>query len=326
MDHVRLGSCGLKVSKLILGTMGMGDKSWRDWVLDEAESFKILEKAVEVGITTFDTCDFYSGGESERILGKFIKQQLTRDDVVIATKVGMPMGPSPNGKGFSRKHIQKAVDSSLQRLQTDYIDLYQTHIWDPRTNIEELITVFDDLIRQGKILYAGATDMPAWQFSKALFKADLMGCSRFVSMQNHFNLIFREDERELIPLCHDQGIGWIPYSPMARGFLCGNRSKKTWGKTVRSRTDDFAQKNYFRDADFEVEKAVKIVADKYKVSPAQISLAWVMQQPTLTAAVIGATKHNQIQLAVDALDISIHEEDIKLLKASYEYRAPAAHS
>ncbi|MEM7425119.1 MAG: aldo/keto reductase [Pseudomonadota bacterium] len=320
MQHVNLGTSGLKVSRLILGAMGMGGRGWREWVLEEAESVEILKRAVDHGITTFDTCDFYSAGESERILGGFVKDNLARDEVVIATKFGMPLRGDPNGRGYSRKYIKSAVEASLKRLQTDYIDLYQTHIWDRSANIEELVLALDELVSEGKILYAGATDMPGWQFSKALYTADLKGCRRLVSMQNHYNLIFREDERELIPLCHDQGIGWIPYSPMGRGFLCGTRTRQDWGTTARSKSDDFAQGLYFREADFAVAGAVEKVAAQRDVEPAQVALAWVMGRPGLAAPVIGATRPEQVDKAVAALDIKLTDEEAATLEAGYGVR------
>lgn len=320
MDHVSLGKCGLKVSRLILGTMGMGSRTWRDWVLEEADSQPVLKRAVDLGITTFDTCDFYSAGESERILGTFVKKNLKRDEVVLATKFGMPLRTDPNGRGYSRKYIKTALEGSLKRLQTDYIDLYQTHIWDRSANIEEMVIALDDLIAEGKILYAGATDMPAWQFAKSLYTADLKARSRFVSMQNHYNLIYREDERELIPLCHDQGIGWIPYSPMGRGFLCGTRSTDGWGSTARCKSDDFAQGLYFRDADFAVADAVREVAVARGVEPAQIALAWVMGKPGIAAPVIGATKPGHIDAAVAALEIALTDEEVEKLESGYGTR------
>ena len=320
MEHVSLGQCGLKVSRLIFGAMGIGSHSWRDWVLEEADSQPVLKRALDLGITTFDTCDFYSAGESERILGAFLKENTQRDAVVIATKFGMPLRGDANGRGYSRKYIKSAVEASLQRLQTDYIDLYQTHIWDRSANIEELVAALDDLIAEGKILYAGATDMPAWQFAKALFTADLNGRARFVSMQNHYNLIFREDERELVPLVHDQGVGWIPYSPMGRGFLCGTRSTENWGSTTRSKSDDFAQGLYFREADFSVADAVASVAEARGVEPAQIALAWVMSRPGIAAPVIGATTPEHLDKAVASLDIVLTSDEMETLEAGYGTR------
>jgi aryl-alcohol dehydrogenase (NADP+) len=317
MDHVILGQSGLKVSRLILGAMGMGSRDWRAWVLGENDSKPILKRALDHGITTFDTCDYYSAGESERILGSFIKQNVKRDEVVLATKFGMPLRSDPNGRGYSRKYIKTAVEASLDRLQTDYIDLYQTHIWDRSANIEEMVTALDDLIAEGKILYAGATDMPAWQFAKVLYTADLKGQPRFISMQNHYNLIFREDERELVPLCHAEAVGWIPYSPMGRGFLCGTRSPEGWGATARAKSDDFAQQLYFRQADFNVAERVVEIASGHGVEPAQIALAWVLSKPGLVAPVIGATKPEHVDSAVSAFDITLSGEEISALEEAY---------
>jgi len=320
MEYVNLGHSNLKVSRLILGAMGFGSKSWRDWALEEKESFAVLARAVDHGIMTFDTCDFYSSGESERLLGKFVRNNLARDEVVIATKFGNPMRSDPNGRGYSRKYIRKAVEDSLVRLQTDYIDLYQLHIWDKSTNIEELMAALHDLVKEGKVLYIGATDMPAWQFSKALYSADLHNATRFVSMQNHYNLIFREDERELIPLCRDQKIGWIPYSPMGRGFLCGTRQREGWGETARAKSDDFAQNLYFREADFEVAENVSKVAEKRGLQAAQIALMWVLGQNDLCAPVIGATAPDQIDTAVAALDEVLSTEECDILEDAYQPR------
>jgi aryl-alcohol dehydrogenase (NADP+) len=320
MEHVNLGRSGLKVSRLILGAMSFGSKSWRDWALEEEESFAVLARAVDHGITTFDTCDFYSAGESERILGKFVKENLRRDEAVIATKFGNPMRADPNGRGYSRKYVKTAVEDSLRRLQTDHIDLYQTHIWDKAANIEEMMVALDDLVREGKVLYIGATDMPAWQFAKALHAADQRTATRFVSMQNHYNLIFREDERELVPLCRDQGIGWIPYSPMGRGFLCGTRRREGWGDTARAKSDDFAQKLYFREADFDVAGRVQTVADARGLAPAQVALMWVRGRGDLTAPVIGATTPEHIDAAVAVLDERLTSEECEFLEEAYEPR------
>jgi aryl-alcohol dehydrogenase-like predicted oxidoreductase len=320
MEYRKLGRTGLEVSRLILGALGFGSKGWREWAFEERESFAILARAVDRGITTFDTCDFYSAGESERILGKLVKQNLAREAVVIATKLGNPMRPDPNGGGYSRKYIKAAVEESLRRLGTDYIDLYQTHIWDRGANIEEMVLAFDDLVREGKVLYLGITDMPAWQLAKALFTADSGGHARFASVQNHFNLIYREDERELVPLTRDQGMGWIPYSPMGRDFLCGTRRRAGWGETPWARTDDFAQKLYFWEADFEVAARVEKVARDRGLAPAQIALMWVLGQPGLTAPVIGATDPAHIDAAVAVLDERLTPEECAYLQEAYAPR------
>ena len=320
MEHRKLGRTGLEVSRLILGAMGFGAKSWREWALEEKESFAILARAVDRGITTFDTCDFYSLGESERILGKFVKESLAREDIVIATKFGNPMRPGPNAGGYSRRYIKGAVEDSLRRLRTDYIDLYQTHIWNRAANIEEMVLALDDLVHEGKVLYLGITDMPAWQLSKALHTAEARGRAGFASVQNHFNLIYREDERELVPLVRDRGMGWIPYSPMGRGFLCGTRRRKGWGETPRARTDDFAQNLYFREADFEVAARVERIAQKRGLVPAQVALMWVLGQPGLVAPVIGATAPDHIDTAVAVLDERLSAEECAYLEEAYAPR------
>ena len=317
MNYVRLGQSGLKVSRLGLGAMGFGDKSWRGWVLDEAESRVIVRKALDHGINFFDTCDYYSSGVSEQILSKTLMVDASRQEIVLATKLGMNMGPAPNDRGFSRKHMFDAIDQSLKRLGTDYIDLYQTHIWDPSTNIEEMMGAFDEVIKSGKVLYIGTTDIPAWQFAKAQNIAAKRGWHRFVSLQNHYNLIFREHERELLPLCRDQGIGLIPYSPMGRGFLANNRRSQDWGDTIRAETDDFAQNMYFRDADFEVAKRTAEVAEKHGLKPTQIALAWVLSRPDIASPIFGATKPGHIDDAVATIDVTLEAEDIDYLEAAY---------
>jgi aryl-alcohol dehydrogenase-like predicted oxidoreductase len=320
MDYVRLGTCGLHVSRLGLGAMGFGSKDWRGWVLDVNESRAIVDRALDAGINFFDTCDYYSAGRSEEILGEVLLQRVNREDVVIATKVGMNMGPGPNNRGFSRKHLLAALDNSLQRLGTDYIDLYQTHIWDRGTNIEEMMEAFDYVVRSGKVLHVGVADMPAWQFSKALYTSMSRGWTKFVSVQNHYNLIYREDERELLPLCRDQGIGLISYSPMGRGFLAGNRSNDDWGTTIRAKTDDFAQNVYYREADFEVARRVGEVADKLNVQPVQVALAWVLGKPGMTAPIFGATAIEHVDRAIEALDLQLDGEDAKYLEEAYQPR------
>ena len=317
MKYVRLGKSGLMVSRLGLGAMGFGDKSWRGWVMNEDESRVIVRKALDHGINFFDTCDYYSSGVSEQILSKTLMLDAPRQDIVLATKLGMNMGPGPNDRGFSRKHVFDAIDQSLRRLGTDYIDLYQTHIWDPSANIEEVMGAFDDVIKSGKVLYIGTTDIPAWQFAKAQHIASMRGWHQFVSVQNHYNLIFREHERELLPLCRDQGIGLIPYSPMGRGFLANNRRIKEWGDTIRAQTDDFAQNMYFRDADFEVAKRTAKVAEKLGVKPTQVALAWVLAQRDIAAPIFGATKTDHVDDAVATIDLSLDNEDMKYLEAAY---------
>jgi len=320
MEHVELGTSGIRVSRLILGAMGFGSKSWRDWALEDEESFAILKRAVDHGITTFDTCDFYSSGESERILGSFIKTNLNRDEVVIATKFGMPLAEDKTVRRYSRDHVRRAVEGSLRRLQVDHIDLFQTHIWDPTAEIDEMMAALDEVLKEGKVRAIGITDMPAWQLAKAQRAAERAGTTPFVSVQNHHNLIFREGERELVPLLRDEAMAWIPYSPMGRGFLCGTRTREGCGTTPRALSDDFAQKLYFRDSDFAVADAVSQVAADRGCEPAQIALMWVLGQAGLTAPVIGATRAEHLDAALAVLDQTLSEEECRTLESPYAPR------
>lgn len=317
MKYTRLGNTGLKVSRLCLGTLTFGDSTWRDWVLDEEESRSFFKKALELGINFFDTANVYSLGRSEEVTGRALKEMAGRDEVIISTKVYNPMGDAPNARGLSRKHILDSIDASLRRLGTDYVDIYQIHRWDDATPIEETLEALNDLIRAGKVRYIGASSMYAWQFSKALYTADLHGWSRFVSMQNHYNLIYREEEREMIPLCIDQGIGVIPWSPMARGFLAGNRTRDKGGESTRSRSDGFAHRMYYRDDDFSVLDRTIELAGKRGVSSAQIALAWMLHKPGITAPIIGCTKIKHLEEAAAAIDIALTDEEITSLEAPY---------
>ena len=312
MEYVRLGQCGLKVSRLSLGAMGFGDHAWRSWVLPLEQSRAVFRRAADAGINLIDTCDYYSSGVSEEIVGALIAEHGDRSEWIIATKAGNPMGRGPNARGFSRKHLFEAVDASLRRLRTDYIDIYQTHIWDPATNLAEMMEAFNDLVRTGKVIYIGITDMPFWQFATAHFHAVQHGLARFVSVQNHYNLIWREDERELLPFCRAQGIGLIPYSPMARGWLC-NRKRKT----ERARTDDYTYKLYGRVSDEAVGDAVAEVARERGVSPAQIALAWVLRQPGITSPIIGATQPEHVDDAIIALSLQLSADEVKRLEERY---------
>lgn len=317
MDHVRLGKAGLKLSRLGLGAMGFGDRSWRSWVLDLDGSRAIFRRAIEAGINFIDTCDYYSAGVSEEIVGTLLAEHGNRAELVIATKVGNPMGRDANARGFSRKHIITAAEQSLRRLRTDHIDIYQTHIWDPTTNLEEMMEAFDHLVRAGKVLYVGITDMPFWQFATAQFYAERNGLARFVCVQNHYNLLWREDERELLPFCRAQGIGLIPYSPMARGFLCGRARRIESTRTERAKTDDYTYKLYGRPADEEVVDRVAELAASRGLSPAQIALAWVLHQPGITAPIIGATQVGHIDQAIAALDVVLSAEECRSLQEPY---------
>ncbi len=326
MQYINLGNTGLKVSRICLGTMSYGTSKWRDWVLDEDESRPFFKRALELGINFFDTADMYSVGVSEEVTGRALRDFAQRDKIVIATKVYNPMSDDPNDRGLSRKHIMDAIDNSLRRLGTDYVDLYQIHRWDDETPIEETLDALNDVVRAGKARYIGASSMYAWQFAKALYTADLHGWSRFVSMQNHYNLIYREEEREMIPLCRDQGIGLIPWSPLARGFLAGNRTPDKSGPTKRAKSDSFAHRMYYQEEDFTVVDRVEELAERHGVKPAQIALAWMLHKPGITAPIIGATKMYHLEEAVTALDITLSEEDIAYLEEPYKPHPVLGHS
>ena len=317
MQYVRLGSTGLRVSRICLGTMTYGASNWRDWVLNEADGKPFYKRALEAGINFFDTADVYSMGASEEVTGRALKEYAKRDDVVIATKVFSPMGGGPNERGLSRKHIFASIDDSLRRLGTDYIDLYQTHRWDPHTPIEETLVALNDLVRLGKVRYIGGSSMYAWQFASALATSERHGWARFVSMQNHYNLVYREEEREMIPLCIDQGVGVIPWSPLARGFLAGNRTQDKSGETARAKSDDFAHAMYYSEADFAVLTAIERLADERAVKPAQIALAWMLHKPGITSPIVGASKMYQLDEAVAASDISLTADEIQRLEEPY---------
>ncbi len=323
MEYVRLGSTGLKVSRLCLGCMSYGSSKWRPWVLDEEAAKPFFRLALERGINFFDTADVYSLGASETVTGRALKEfAQRRTDLVIATKVNSKMGDGPNEKGLSRKHIMDSIDASLKRLGTDYVDLYQIHRWDSETPIEETLDALDDVVRAGKARYIGASSMFAWQFAKALHVSDSRGLSRFVSMQNHYNLVYREEEREMIPLCRAEGIGLIPWSPMARGFLAGNRvAEGKQGETVRAKSDDFAQSLYFQPDDFAVAERTRDVAAMRNVKPAQIALAWIASRPGVVAPIVGATKTGHLEEAIAALDIALDADEVKKLEEPYRPHA-----
>src|SRR5688500_15606539 len=317
MDYVRLGHTGLKVSRICLGMMTYGTPTWRPWVLDEATSRPFVQRALEHGINFFDTADMYSRGVSEDVTGRALRDFATRDKVVIATKVFYPMSDDPNDRGLSRKHLMGAVDNSLRRLGTDYIDLYQIHRWDPDTPLEEMLTALHDIVRSGKVRYIGASSMMSWQFAKALHVADQLGLTRFVSMQNHYNLVYREEEREMLPLCREEGIGVIPWSPLARGFLAGNRRSATDADTPRGKTDTFGHGLYYAPEDFTVADRCAEVAREKGVKPSQIALAWILRQPAITAPIVGASKMYQLDEAVEALAITLTDEEAQRLEDPY---------
>ncbi len=318
MQYVNLGRTGLKVSRVCLGTMTYGDPAWRSWVLPEDTGRPFLERALRAGINFFDTADMYSRGVSEEILGRAMRDFARRDDVVIATKAYHPMSDSPNDRGLSRKHLMSAIDASLRRLGMDYVDLYQIHRWDAETPLEETLSALHDIVRAGKARYIGASSMWSWQFAKALYLADRYGWTRFVSMQNHYNLVYREEEREMLPLCIDEGIGVIPWSPLARGFLAGNRRGAEKGETARAKTDDFAHRLYYADSDFRIVDRVVAVAKDRGVAPAQIALAWILHQPGVTAPIVGASKMEQLDQAIAAIDITLTDDELKQLQEPYE--------
>ncbi len=317
MEYVRLGRSGLKVSRLCLGMMTYGSPTWREWVLGEEQGRPIIQRALELGINFLDTADMYSLGVSEEITGRAIRDFARRDQIVLATKVYFRMGPGPNDGGLSRKHILDAVDASLRRLGTDYIDLYQIHRWDYETPIEETLEALHHLVQQGKVRYIGASSMFAWQFARALYLADQHNWTRFVSMQNHWNLIYREEEREMVPLCLAEGVGLIPWSPLARGFLAGNRPQATQGTTVRARTDTFAHQMYHQPEDYAVADRVATLAEQHGVKPAQIALAWLCHKPGVTAPILGASQLRHLEEAVAALTLRLSPEEIRLLEEPY---------
>jgi aryl-alcohol dehydrogenase (NADP+) len=327
MNYVNLGSTGLKVSRICLGAMTYGSKKWREWVLEEEESQPFIKRALELGINFFDTADMYSDGASEEVLGRALKKfGPSRDRLVIATKVFNPMGDDPNQRGLSRKHIMHAIDDSLRRLGTDYVDLYQIHRFDYQTPIEETLEALHDVVKMGKALYIGASSMYAWQFAKMLYKSDEMGFTRFVTMQNHYNLIYREEEREMIPLCLEEGIGLLPWSPLARGFLAGNRKREDFGDTVRAKTDDYAQKMYYQPSDFDVVERLSEIAARHGISNARIALAWLLHQKGVTAPIVGASKMQHLDDAVASLEIHLDETELKALAEPYRPHNILGHS
>ncbi|MFG1711115.1 aldo/keto reductase [Nonomuraea sp. M3C6] len=313
MEHVRLGQSGLKVSRICLGMMSYGNRSQREWHLDENEAEPIVRRAVESGVTFFDTADMYDLGASEEVTGRLISRLFAhREDYVLATKVFFPMGPGPNDGGLSRKHILAGIDASLRRLGTDYVDLYQIHRWDYQTPVEETMQALHDVVRAGKARYIGASSMFAWQFAKAQYLAP----TPFVSMQNHYNLVYREEEREMIPLCLDQGVGVIPYSPLARGLLSGSRQRGGRRITTRSGNDPLADEMY-SDDDFDIVDAVRAISDERGVSPAQVALAWLLGRPGVIAPVVGVTKLAHLDDAVAAVDLTLSEKEIARLETPY---------
>jgi aryl-alcohol dehydrogenase-like predicted oxidoreductase len=317
VHYENLGTSGLRVSRVCLGMMGFGNDSDRQWVIDEDAAEPIVRAAVEGGVTFFDTADAYSGGASERATGKLVGKFLSRDEAVIATKVFMPVTPGENGGGLSRKHILSGIDASLTRLGLDYVDLYQIHRWDPRTPIEETMEALHEIVRAGKARYVGASSMFSWQFAKAQYTAEKNGWTKFISMQNHYNLIYREEEREMMPLCRDQGVGVIPWSPLARGILAGNRTRSGERHTTRSNTDPFTDYLYEQPTDFDVVEAAQQVAAARGIPTAQVALAWLLSKPGVTAPIVGSTKLSHLQDALAAEDLTLSEDEVASLEKRY---------
>ena len=327
MQYVNLGKTGLKVSRLCLGMMTYGATTWRPWVLDEPQAEPFVRRALEAGINFFDTADVYSLGESEKITGNLLKKLgVKRENVVVATKVNGEMSSDINDRGLSRKHLLDAIDKSLRRLQMDYVDLYQIHRWDPNTPIEETMETLNDIVRAGKARYIGASSMFAWQFAKAQYTADLHGWTRFVSMQNHYNLVYREEEREMIPFCLDQGVGLMPWSPMARGFFAGNRQPGGGGTSLRAQSDPFAKQLYFRPEDFAVADRAHEIAASHQASGSQIALAWLLNKAHISAPIIGSSKMEHLDQAIAALEIKLSADEIKQLEEPYQPHPVLGHS
>ena len=319
MQYIRLGQTGLRVSRICLGMMTYGSPSWRPWVLDEEQGRPFVKRALERGINFFDTADVYSRGRSEEVLGRALRDfGADRDQVVVATKAFYPVNDGVNARGLSRKHLFDAIDGSLSRLGMEYVDLYQIHRFDPDTPIEETMSALHDIVKAGKARYIGASSMAAWQFAKMLHASDRRGWARFVSMQNHYNLIYREEEREMLPLCREEGIGIIPWSPLARGFLAGNRRKADRGETARAKSDEFAQEMYYTDDDFAVAARTVEVAERLGAKPTQVALAWLLSKPGITAPIVGASQLGHLDEAVASLTVQLSPEDIKLLEEPYK--------
>lgn len=331
MKYVLLGKTGLQVSRICLGMMSFGNPTVSKWTLDLDASRPIIQKAIDLGINFFDTANVYSAGRSEEITGEVLKGY--RDDIVLATKVYFPLQgfklsptPKPNTSGLSRYHIKHAVEDSLKRLQTDHIDLYQIHRLDPNLPIEEILRSLNLLIREGKVIHIGGSSMFAWQFAKSLWKAETLNLEPFSTMQNHYNLVYREEEREMIPLCQDQNIGIIPWSPLGRGFLTGKYKRNAENESQRIKYDSYLKTRYFRSEDFDVVDAIREIALTKGVAPAQIALAWLFSKPYITAPIVGVTKMEHLEQAVEALDVQLSTDEINQLEEPYKPHPIIGHS
>ena len=317
MQYAQLGHSGLTVSRICFGTLSFGDTAWRPWMLDESAARPFFKRALDAGINFFDTADMYSLGESERITGKLLREMAKLDETVIATKVYFPMSDAPNMRGLSRKHIVQACEASLRRLGIETIDLYYIHRFDPSTPIDETLAALDLLVHQGKVRYLGASAGGAWEFARALYTADRIGWTRFIAMQNHYNLLYREDERELIPLCVAEGVGCVPYSPLARGVLGRGRPRAEDSASTRAKTDKFLPGRYDSENDAEILATLRRVSESRGAPPAQIALAWLLGKPTVVAPIVGVTKPEHMDAAVKALDVQLSAEDVEALEAPY---------
>jgi aryl-alcohol dehydrogenase (NADP+) len=323
MHYVRLGRSGLKVSRLCLGAMSFGSPQAKAWILREEEGRPIIRRALELGINFFDTADMYSGGESERVLGRALHDFSRREEVVVATKAFYPMGPGPNQRGLSRKHLFDAIDASLIRLGMDYVDLYQIHRWDDKTPLEETLEALSDIVKSGKARYIGASSMYAWQFQRALMTSERHGWARFISMQNHYNLAYREEEREMLPLCRTEGVGVMPWSPLARGFLTRSRSE---AMTLRASSDAFGHDLYYSEDDYRVVDAVTALASARGKPQAQVALAWLLHQSAVTAPIIGATRMSHLEQAIEALSLNLTADECVQLEAPYRPHQVLGHA
>jgi len=327
VDYVRLGSAGMKVSRICLGMMSYGSQAERAWHLDETAAEPIVKAAADGGITFFDTADTYSGGVSEQITGRLLGRLFGhREDYVLATKVYFPMGPGPNDRGLSRKHVLSAIDASLRRLGTEYVDLYQIHRWDYDTPVEETMEALHEVVKAGKARYIGASSMYAWQFAKAQHTAERNGQTRFASMQNHYNLMYREEEREMLPLCADQGVAVLPYSPLARGMLAGNRNRQGARRTTRAGDDPLSDERYGSPGDFDVADRVAEVAAGRGVPAAQVALAWLLSRPGVTAPIVGATRLGHITDALAAAELTLTSDEVRRLEEPYVPHPVLGHS